>query len=139
MAQNTIKVRLSLMNKTAAQFASDSDTVYLKGELLIESDTLKMKVGNGTDVYSALEYANLTPSEVQDLISEASHTHSNKAVLDATTASFTTALQSKLNGIAAGAEVNVQSDWGETSADSDAYIKNKPTYMPASDVSAWAK
>ena len=41
MAQNTIKVRLSLMNKTAAQFASDSDTVYLKGELLIESDTLK--------------------------------------------------------------------------------------------------
>lgn len=139
MAQNTIKVRLSLMNKTAAQFASDSDTVYLKGELLIESDTLKMKVGNGTDVYSALEYANLTPSEVQDLISEASHTHSNKAVLDATTASFTTALQSKLNGIAAGAEVNVQSDWGETSADSDAYIKNKPTSMPASDVSAWAK
>ena len=70
-----------------------------------------MKVGNGTDVYSALEYVNLTPSEVQDLISEASHTHSNKAVLDATTASFTTALQSKLNGIAAGAEVNVQSDW----------------------------
>lgn len=139
MAQNTIKVRLSLMNKTAAQFASDSDTVYLKGELLIESDTLKMKVGNGTDVYSALEYANLTPSEVQDLISEASHTHSNKAVLDATTASFTTALQSKLNGIAAGAEVNVQSDWGETSTSSDAYIKNKPTSMPASDVSAWAK
>lgn len=139
MAQNTIKVRLSLMNKTAAQFASDSDTVYLKGELLIESDTLKMKVGNGTDVYSALEYVNLTPSEVQDLISEASHTHSNKAVLDATTASFTTALQSKLNGIAAGAEVNVQSDWGETSTDSDAYIKNKPTSMPASDVSAWAK
>ena len=36
-------------------------------------------------------------------------------------------------------EVNVQSDLGETSTDSDAYIKNKPTSMPASDVSAWAK
>ena len=36
-------------------------------------------------------------------------------------------IQSKLDGIAAGAEVNVQSDWNETATDSDAYIKNKPT------------
>ena len=35
-------------------------------------------------------------------------------------------IQSKLDGIAAGAEVNVQSDWSETATDSDAYIKNKP-------------
>lgn len=34
------------------------------------------------------------------------HTHSNKAVLDATTASFTTADETKLDGIAAGAQVN---------------------------------
>ena len=38
---------------------------------------------------------------------------------------FTTALLNKLNGIAAGAEVNVQSDWNATSG--DAFIKNKPT------------
>ena len=36
----------------------------------------------------------------------ARHTHSNKAVLDGTTASFTTALQTKLNGVAAGATAN---------------------------------
>ena len=36
-------------------------------------------------------------------------------------------IQSKLNGIAEGAEVNVQSDWNETTTTSDAYIKNKPT------------
>ena len=36
-------------------------------------------------------------------------------------------LQTKLDGIAAGAEVNVQSDWNETTTTSDAYIKNKPT------------
>ena len=35
-----------------------------------------------------------------------SHTHSNKSVLDATTASYTTALNTKLSGIATGAEVN---------------------------------
>ena len=32
----------------------------------------------------------------------------------------------KLNGIAAGAEVNVQSDWAETNTADDAYIQNKP-------------
>lgn len=48
-------------------------------------------------------------------------------------------IQTKLDGIASGAEVNVQSDWNVTNTASDAYIKNKPTSMPASDVYAWAK
>lgn len=34
------------------------------------------------------------------------HTHSNKTILDNTTASYTTAEQTKLSGVAAGAEVN---------------------------------
>lgn len=33
----------------------------------------------------------------------------------------------KLDGIASGAEVNVQSDWNEADSTADAYIKNKPT------------
>lgn len=40
---------------------------------------------------------------------------------------FTTALKDKLDGIASGAEVNVQADWDETDTTSDAYIQNKPT------------
>jgi microcystin-dependent protein len=40
---------------------------------------------------------------------------------------MTSAMLSKLNGIAEGAEVNVQSDWNETDTTSDAYIANKPT------------
>lgn len=47
--------------------------------------------------------------------------------------------KTKLDSIAAGAEVNVQSDWNVTDTASDAFIKNKPTSMPASDVPAWAK
>ena len=35
--------------------------------------------------------------------------------------------KTKLDGIASGAEVNVQSDWNVTDSSSDAYIKNKPT------------
>lgn len=40
---------------------------------------------------------------------------------------FTDALKTKLDGIATGAEVNVQVDWNEADSSSDAYIKNKPT------------
>lgn len=48
--------------------------------------------------------------------------------------------KTKLNGIASGAEVNVQSDWNVTDSSSDAFIKNKPTIPSAvteSTVSGW--
>lgn len=63
------------------------------------------------------------------------HTHSNKGVVDR----LTQAMLDKLAGIASGAEVNVQPDWDVTDTGSDAYIRNKPSSMPASDVPAWAK
>lgn len=47
--------------------------------------------------------------------------------------------KNKLDGISAGANVNVQPDWDVTDTTSDAFIKNKPTSMPASDVHDWAK
>jgi hypothetical protein len=47
------------------------------------------------------------------------------AVLAGTTASFTTADETKLDGIQAGAEVNVNADWNAVSG--DAQILNKPT------------
>lgn len=63
------------------------------------------------------------------------HTHTNKSIID----KLTQAMLDKLSGIAAGAEVNVQADWNVVDENSDAYIKNKPSAMPASDVLAWAK
>ena len=45
---------------------------------------------------------------------------------------FTNTLKSKLDGIASGAEVNVQSDWNEADSSSDAFILNKPTLGTAS-------
>lgn len=49
---------------------------------------------------------------------------------DATTSAsglMSAADKTKLDGIATGAEVNVQANWNETNTDSDAYIQNKPT------------
>lgn len=54
-----------------------------------------------------------------DFVEDANYVHTDN--------NFTTALKNKLNGIAAGAEVNVQSDWNVTDTTSDAFIKNKPT------------
>jgi hypothetical protein len=52
---------------------------------------------------------------------------------------LTQAEKTKLGGIAAGAEVNVQADWNEADSTSDAYIANKPT-IPAAQVQAdWAE
>lgn len=49
---------------------------------------------------------------------------------DATTSSsgvMSASDKSKLDGIASGAEVNVQSDWNQSDNTADDYIKNKPT------------
>ena len=46
-------------------------------------------------------------------------------------AGLSPALLAKLNGIAAGAEVNVQANWNESSSTSDAFIRNKPSRVGA--------
>lgn len=48
---------------------------------------------------------------------------------------FTDADEAKLDGIEAGAQVNVQADWDESDTTSDSYIQNKPA-IPAAQVNA---
>lgn len=107
MANNTLKTRIILNNKTTDEWAQAATFVGLKGEFLVDSSTRKIKIGDGATAYPDLPFVNLTPEEVDSLIKAASHSHSNKDVLDATTASFTTALLEKLNGIATGANKTV--------------------------------
>lgn len=54
-----------------------------------------------------------------DFVSDASYVHTDE--------NFTSAEKTKLSGIEAGAEVNVQSDWNEADNTADDYIKNKPS------------
>lgn len=108
MANNTLKTRIVLNNKTNEEWISSTynSTVPLKGEVCIYSDLRKIKIGDGTTTISELKFANLTPEEVTQLIQASSHTHSNFDIINSTTASFTSELLTKLNGIATGAEVN---------------------------------
>ena len=55
----------------------------------------------------------------QNLVQDASYVHTDE--------NFTSAEKTKLAGIAANAEVNVQANWNESDSSSDSYIKNKPT------------
>ena len=115
MANTELKVRIVLCSKTASEWANDT-TVILGGEFAVESDTRKIKIGDGKSIYKDLPYANVTPEEVENLIAESAHTHSNKTILDATTASFTSELLEKLNTIETGAnKITVDSALSSTS------------------------
>ena len=56
-----------------------------------------------------------------DLVQDANYVHTDN--------NYTASEKTKLSGIAAGAEVNVQANWNESSSSSDAYIQNKPTKL----------
>ena len=67
---------------------------------------------------SSVQYIQNKP---QNLVQDASYVHTDN--------NFTTALKDKLDGIASGAEVNVQADWTEADSNADSYIQNKPTNL----------
>lgn len=72
---------------------------------------------NQTNI-QAVDYIKNKP---QNLVQDASYVHTDN--------NFTNTEKNKLAGIAAGAEVNVQSDWNVTDSSSDAFIRNKPTIV----------
>lgn len=83
-----------------------------------KTDTLELAAGSNVT---------LTPDATNNTITIAA---TDTTYSDATTSAsglMSASDKTKLNGIATGAEVNVQANWTETSSSSDAYIKNKPT------------
>lgn len=122
-----------ILNKPTklSQFTNDGDGTEDSAYATIEYVTTNggkintVKV-NGTALPVTDKAVDITvPTKLSQL------TNDGNFVVDAsyvhTDNNFTTAFKNKLNGIATGAEVNVQSDWSVTDTTSDAYIKNKPT------------
>lgn len=72
-----------------------------------------------------------TKTEADNLLGDKVDKVSGK---DLSTEDYTTAEKTKLGGIEAGAEVNVQSDWNQSDSTKDDFIKNKPTLrQPSTD------
>lgn len=68
---------------------------------------------------SAVDYIKNRP---QNLVQDANYVHTDN--------NFTNADKTKLAGVEAGAEANVQSDWAESDSSKDSFIKNKPASKP---------
>lgn len=93
-----------------------------------ESGATAVQPGDLATVATTGSYTSLTNTP-QNIVQDASYVHTDN--------NFTNADKSKLDGIASGAEVNVQADWSEADPSSDAYIANKPTIPAAQINSDW--
>lgn len=87
------------------EFQVALNNVYTKAE--VDQKIAEAEMGGGGSIPSGVV---IDPNYV--------HTDNN----------FTTTLKNKLDGIASGAEVNVQADWNVTDTNSDAYIQHKPDF-----------
>ena len=65
-----MNVRICLKNDTSANW-TERNPVLLGGELGIETDTNKMKIGNGTDTWADLPYAGADEAQIKALINQA--------------------------------------------------------------------
>ena len=63
-------IRIQLRRDTAANWSS-VNPVLANGEMGIETDTLKAKVGNGSAAWSSRPYMNVTPAELAELSQDA--------------------------------------------------------------------
>ena len=94
---------------------------YIKNKPTIPTDASEIAYDSRVSVATAIS-ANTTA------ISNKVDKETGKGL---STNDYTTAEQTKLAGIATGAEANVQADWNESDSTSDAYINNKPTNVSA--------
>lgn len=130
---------------------SDGTDAYAEmGDLPTKTSDLSNDGDDGTSPYATEDYVNTYGGKIDKIeVNGVEQTIVNKTVditvptktseltndsnfpVDAnyvhTDNNFTTALKNKLDGIESGAEVNVQSDWSQTTTTADDYIKNKPT------------
>lgn len=107
------------------KFEQTAGTVDTKIKKNVVIQSLGFKNGNNENVFRFVN-AQVDPTGVKlseftrvSPVFDANYVHTDN--------NFTSALQTKLEGIEDGAEVNVQADWNVSNPDSDAFIKNKPT------------
>jgi len=81
--------------------------------------------------YTKAEGAETGTWAFQYIINNAPLTAAQQAALNS---GITSSGVTKLNGIEAGAQVNVQSDWNQETTTADDYIKNKPSVYTKSEV-----
>ena len=118
-----VTVYAKIADLAAVAFSGDYDDLIDKPDLSVFARSADLATVATTGSYTDL--LNIPANLVQD----ASYVHTDN--------NFTTTLKDKLDGIASGAEVNVQADWNQSNSAADDYIKNKPTIPAAQVQSNW--
>lgn len=67
MANNTLNIRIQLRNDTAENWTT-KNPLLLKGEMGVEIDTGKIKIGNGTDYWTTLKYSGVDEDTIKGII-----------------------------------------------------------------------
>ena len=67
MADKTLNIRIQLRNDTAENWTT-KNPLLLQGEMGVEIDTKKIKIGNGTDRWTALEYSGVDKDTIKGII-----------------------------------------------------------------------
>lgn len=67
MADRTLNIRIQLRNDTAENW-TNANPVLLKGEMGVESDTGKTKIGNGIDHWKTLKYSGVDEDTIKGII-----------------------------------------------------------------------
>lgn len=67
MANKTLNIRIQLRNDTAANWTT-KNPLLLKGEMGVEIDTGKTKIGNGTDHWQTLKYSGVDEDTIKGII-----------------------------------------------------------------------
>jgi hypothetical protein len=99
-----------------------------KPNLVTEHSELNLDDGTNPHGTTASDVGAYTTTETDNLLNNKVDKVTGKGLSEN---DFTNTLKTKLDGIQAGAEVNVNADWNATSGDSQ--ILNKPTIPDASD------
>lgn len=142
MSRTLNNVRIQLRNDTAANW-QNSTVVLLPGEFAVENDTGLFKIGNGTDVFKDLKYANKageTSQELEDLKAQIGDIPEGKTIIkmieeaayDDTTLSgkvtvneqAIASLNSKMDNIEAGSVTSVNGKTGEVTIAASDLIKS---------------
>ena len=111
-----------LMDGTAA---AGTSTDYARADHVHPSDTSKQDAL--TTAQLAAVNSGITAEKLQADETALADKVDKETGKGLSTNDYTTAEKTKLAGIAEGAEVNVQSNWAQTTTTADDYIKNKPT------------
>ena len=74
MAEKTLKTRLVLRHDTAANWTKENP-VLLEGEVGVETDTSKLKIGDGVSHWGALKYSGADENDILKVINNNRNSH----------------------------------------------------------------